>query len=76
MWHFQVEIGSLWDHEYKAWTNLRTFLLRVAESCQVLLSQSERNIPKCNTYQKLLVIYMKHSFSIIIKQSADHINMK
>ncbi len=27
MWHFQVEIGSLWDREYKAWTNVTTFLL-------------------------------------------------
>ncbi len=25
MWHFQVEIGSLWDCEYKAWTNVTTF---------------------------------------------------
>ncbi len=27
VWHFQVEIGSLSDHEYKAWTNITTFLL-------------------------------------------------
>ncbi len=27
MWHFQVEIGSLWDRQYKAWTNVTTFLL-------------------------------------------------
>ncbi len=27
LWHFQVEIGSLWDCEYKAWTNVTTVLL-------------------------------------------------
>ncbi len=27
MWHFQFEIGSLWDRQYKAWTNVTTFLL-------------------------------------------------
>ncbi len=27
MWHFEVKIGSLWDHEYKDWTNVTTFLL-------------------------------------------------
>ncbi len=27
VWHFQVKIGSLWDCEYKAWTNVTTFLL-------------------------------------------------
>ncbi len=28
MWYFHVEIGSLWDCEYKAWTNLTTFFLK------------------------------------------------
>ncbi len=27
MWHFQVEIGSLWDCAYKTWTNVTVFLL-------------------------------------------------
>ncbi len=27
LWHFQVEIGSLWDREYTAGTNVITFLL-------------------------------------------------
>ncbi len=27
VWHFQVEKGSLWDREYKAWNNVKIILL-------------------------------------------------
>ncbi len=27
MWHFEVEIGSLWDNEYKSWSNVTTVFL-------------------------------------------------